>query len=153
MMPEDSVYGDWPQSGEIDIAESRGNLGANYPDGIDSVGSSLHWGPIASQDGFWRTTGKHNVRRSDYSDSFRTYGLEWSEKYLFTYIDNRLLQVFFTNFKSENMWDRGEFGQAIVNHSALVNPWSSTKNLNAPFDQSFYLILNVAVGGTNGYFK
>jgi beta-glucanase (GH16 family) len=25
MMPEDSVYGTWPQSGEIDIMESRGN--------------------------------------------------------------------------------------------------------------------------------
>jgi hypothetical protein len=24
---------------------------------------------------------------------------------------------------------------------------------NTPFDQKFYLILNVAVGGTNGYFK
>lgn len=25
MFPEDSVYGAWPASGEIDIAESRGN--------------------------------------------------------------------------------------------------------------------------------
>lgn len=24
--------------------------------------------------------------------------------------------------------------------------------MNAPFDQKFYLIFNVAVGGTNGYF-
>jgi beta-glucanase (GH16 family) len=154
MMPEDNVYGIWPQSGEIDIAESRGNAGGGFPDGRDSVGSALHWGPIAQVDAFWRTQGKHNVRRTDYSESFRTYGLEWSEKYLFTYIDNRLLQVFFINFDKgyDNMWDRGNFGQAIVNHSALHDPWSQTGKPNTPFDQDFYLILNVAVGGTNGYF-
>ncbi|KAG4437092.1 hypothetical protein IFR05_007426 [Cadophora sp. M221] len=153
MMPEDSVYGIWPQSGEIDIAESRGNSGDDYPDGRDSVGSALHWGPIAQADAFWKTQGKHNIRRADYSQSFRTYGLEWSEKYLFTYIDNRLLQVFFINFQNRaSMWDRGNFGQTIVNKSALHDPWSQTGNKNTPFDQAFYLILNVAVGGTNGYF-
>jgi beta-glucanase (GH16 family) len=154
MMPQNSVYGNWPASGEIDIAESRGNSGDQYPDGRDSVGSALHWAPVASADAFWRTQGKHNIRRTDYSETFRTYGLEWSEKYLFTYIDNRLLQVFFINFqtKYDNMWDRGKFGQAIVNHSALHDPWSQTGNRNTPFDQDFYLILNVAVGGTNGYF-
>ncbi|KAH7381818.1 concanavalin A-like lectin/glucanase domain-containing protein [Cadophora sp. MPI-SDFR-AT-0126] len=154
MMPQDSVYGIWPQSGEIDIAESRGNSGADYPDGRDSIGSALHWGPIAQADAFWKTQGKHNIRRADYSQSFKTYGLEWSEKYLFTYIDSRLLQVFFINFQNKpNMWDRGSFGETIVNKSALHNPWSQTGNRNSPFDQAFYLILNVAVGGTNGYFK
>jgi hypothetical protein len=50
------------------------------------------------------------------------------------------------------MWDRGKFGSDIVNNSALHDPWSQTGKLNMPFDQAFYLILNVAVGGTNGYF-
>ncbi|KAN0096478.1 glycoside hydrolase family 16 protein [Hyaloscypha variabilis] len=154
MMPQDSVYGPWPASGEIDIAESRGNSGATFPDGRDSIGSALHWAPVPAADAFWRTQGKHNIRRTDYSESFRTYGLEWSEKYLFTYIDNRLLQVFFINFQTryDGMWDRGNFGAAIVNHSALHDPWSQTGQRNTPFDQDFYLILNVAVGGTNGYF-
>jgi hypothetical protein len=31
------------------------------------------------------------------------------------------------------------------------NPWEAGEP-SAPFDQEFYLILNVAVGGTNGYF-
>lgn len=91
MMPEDSVYGEWPKSGEIDIMESRGNYGDDYPDGRDSAISALHWGPIAEKDAFWRTSGKHNVRRTDYSETFHTYGLEWSDNYLFTYIDSRLL--------------------------------------------------------------
>jgi len=34
-----------------------------------------------------------------------------------------------------------------------ANPWQYSKNKNAPFDRNFYLILNVAVGGTIGYFR
>jgi hypothetical protein len=44
MMPVNDTYGGWPASGEIDIAESRGN-DVDYPDGgRDIVSSSLHWG-------------------------------------------------------------------------------------------------------------
>ncbi|KAF2088051.1 glycoside hydrolase family 16 protein [Saccharata proteae CBS 121410] len=154
MMPDASVYGDWPRSGEIDIAESRGNYGDDYPDGRDSVISALHWGPVPEADAFWRTSGKHNVRRTDYTEAFHTYGLEWNEDYLFTYIDSRLLQVFFIKFSAgaSNMWNRGKFADSGINKSALFDPWSQTGKANTPFDQAFYLILNVAVGGTNGFF-
>ena len=97
MMPEPQGphgagrYGPWPASGEIDIMESRGNSGQDYPDGRDSVLSALHWGPLPEVDAFWKTAGKHNLRRTDYSNSFHTYGLEWNEKYLFTYVDTRLV--------------------------------------------------------------
>jgi hypothetical protein len=50
------------------------------------------------------------------------------------------------------MWNRGGFSEKLVNNSALYNPWASTGQKNTPFDKSFYLILNVAVGGTNGFF-
>jgi hypothetical protein len=50
------------------------------------------------------------------------------------------------------MWDHGNFGETIVNKSALFDPWSQTGRANTPFDQPFYLILNVAVGATNGFF-
>jgi hypothetical protein len=46
MMPEDSAYGIWPLSGEIDIMESRGNA-PGYPlGGRDVYSSTLHWGMI-----------------------------------------------------------------------------------------------------------
>lgn len=100
MMPEPQgpkdagAYGPWPASGEIDIAELRGNAGSTYPDGRDSVGGTLHWGPLAEADAFWRTSGKHNLRRTDYSEEFHTFGLEWSENYLFIYVDTRLVVSF-----------------------------------------------------------
>jgi Glycosyl hydrolases family 16 len=173
MMPEADVYGKWPRSGEIDIAESRGNFGDGYPDGRDSLIGALHWGPVSEKDAFYKTSGKHNLRRTDYSEAFHTYGLEWSENYLFTYIDSRLLvsemplqlsrysywsplqQVFFVKFNLgyDNMWERGGFGKTTLNNSALFDPWSQTGKANTPFDQDFFLILNVAVGGTNGFFK
>merc|ERR1711923_258694 len=42
LMPKNSVYGGWPQSGEIDVMESIGNEGDG---GIKSVSSTLPWGP------------------------------------------------------------------------------------------------------------
>ncbi|KAF2795522.1 glycoside hydrolase family 16 protein [Melanomma pulvis-pyrius CBS 109.77] len=154
MMPERDTYGKWPASGEIDIAESRGNFGDDYTSGgRDSLIGALHWGPVPEKDAFYKTSGQHQVRRTDYSQKFHTFGVEWSEDYLFTYIDSRLLQVFFIKFsKYRSMWDRGGFGEVTVNHSALFDPWSQSGRPNTPFDHPFYLILNVAVGGTNGFF-
>lgn len=44
MFPEASKYGDWPQSGEIDIMETRGNDISYPPGGRDVYTSTLHWG-------------------------------------------------------------------------------------------------------------
>jgi len=44
MMPEDSVYGIWPLSGEIDIMESRGNARGYGSGGRETVSSTIHWG-------------------------------------------------------------------------------------------------------------
>jgi hypothetical protein len=56
---------------------------------------------------------------------------------------NLLLQVDCT---SMSFWERGGW-----NNTGLYNPWFGQGN-NAPFDQEFYFVLNVAVGGTSGYF-
>jgi beta-glucanase (GH16 family) len=44
MMPEDSEYGIWPLSGEIDIMESRGNARGYRTGGRETVSSTIHWG-------------------------------------------------------------------------------------------------------------
>jgi hypothetical protein len=41
-----------------------------------------------------------------YSEGFHTFGVEWSENFLYTYVDNRLLQVHFVGFGGQNMWTR-----------------------------------------------
>jgi hypothetical protein len=50
------------------------------------------------------------------------------------------------------MWTYGDFAGSTVNKTVPSNPWSGSDRKNTPFDQDFYLILNVAVGGTNNYF-
>jgi beta-glucanase (GH16 family) len=152
MLPVDSKYGDWPRSGEIDIAESRGN-GYKYPlGGNNIVSSTLHWGPSQEHNRWWRNHVKRQALHSRYSDDFHVFGLEWSEKYLFTYIDTRLLQVLYTNF-NEPLWKRGKFPPSSRNGIKPVDPWSSTQRFSTPFDQDFYLILSLGIGGTNGWFQ
>lgn len=153
MMPEDSKYGAWPASGEIDIAEVRGN-GWQYPLGNDAMQSSLHWGPSAKLDAYWKSYGLKQLRRgNDFTKEFHTYGLIWTEDYLFTYLDSVLKQVFFMKFEDKPpLWERGGFDSATINNTIPENPWKSTGRTNTPFDENFYLILNVAVGSQNGWF-
>jgi len=78
--------------------------------------------------------------RTTYAKDFHTYGMEWSEKYIFTYIDDRLHQVLYIQF-DEPFWKRGDFPPATANGTQLVDPWGQTGNKGTPFDQEFYLIL------------
>jgi beta-glucanase (GH16 family) len=152
MLPVDNVYGPWPASGEIDILESRGNNHTYDQGGNNIASSTLHWGPDPANDAWWRTNVKRTALHTTYAASEHTFGLEWSQKYIFTYIDSRLLQVLYTNF-DQPLWQRGNFPLAGDNGTRLVDVWSQTGRDATPFDQEFYLIINVAVGGTNGWFQ
>lgn len=151
MLPVNETYGPWPASGEIDIAETRGNNYTYDAGGNNIVSSALHWGPDPANDAWWRTNNKRQALHTTYSAAQHVYGVEWSEKYIFTYIDTRLLQVLYFNFDGA-LYSRGQFPLSDSNGTTLVDPWSQTGNPATPFDQEFYLILNVAVGATNGWF-
>jgi beta-glucanase (GH16 family) len=151
MMPVTNTYGAWPASGEIDIMESRGNNHSYVFGGNNLVSSALHWGPDTDNDAYRHTQNVKHALHAEFGDYFHTYGLEWSEKYLFTFVDTRLLQVFYNTF-STPLWPQGYFPLSTVNGTRLVDPWSQTGRANTPFDREFYLIINVAVGGQNGWF-
>lgn len=71
------------------------------------------------------------------------------------YFDDRLTQVLYTKFHAdETLWKKGGFAGDSENNTIIANPWEDSNSTtgNAPFDQEFYLILNVAVGSTNGWF-
>ena len=69
-------------------------------------------------------------------------------------MDSRLTYSLYLKF-DEPFFKRGDFPPIVQNDTDFIstpNPWKDgTKNV-APFDQPFYLIMNVAVGGTNGWF-
>jgi len=147
MLPKHNTYGQWPASGEIDLMESRGNKPGSPQHGVDYVASTLHWGPHYPENGYMLTTKEVQAPSgATFADDFHVYGLEWNEKGLRTYVDSTtMLQIDWTN---TDFWTRGGWSNTPFN-----NPWVGSTSKGAPFDHEFYLLLNVAVGGTNGYFK
>ncbi|KAG6812811.1 hypothetical protein H0H92_000269 [Tricholoma furcatifolium] len=154
MLPVNNTYGAWPLSGEIDIMEARGN-GPSYPkQGTNWVRASLNWGPLSWLNAVSKTYGAWNLRRGSFDTDFHTYALEWTEDFIRIYVDTRLHYMMPVLSLKESFWQRGDFPSVVQNGSesiVLNNPWVNGSTA-APFDQSFYLILNVAVGGTNGWF-
>jgi beta-glucanase (GH16 family) len=153
MLPVNDTYGPWPMSGEIDIMESRGNDPSYPKQGRNYVRSTLNWGPTVDLNAGAKTYGWWFERRTSYDQGFHDFSVEWTEDYMYMYIDTRLHRAVDLRFDVP-FFERGDFPQVITNGTeqiVLQNPWIHGPN-SAPFDQQFYLVLNVAVGGTNGWF-
>jgi len=145
LLPKRNSYGDWPASGEIDIVESRGN-GPSYPyDGDNVFSSTLHWGPYWAQDPYQKTHQSYTLSGTDFSQDFHIFGMYWDATGLYTYLDSQSNVILTVNFTQMDFWTRGGWG------TTYANPWAGRPNA-APFDQEFFLVMNVAAGGTNGYF-
>ena len=125
-----------------------------HPRGIDYVRGSLNWGPFSWLNGVSKTFGWWTNRRRTFADGFHSYVLEWDARFMRIYVDSRLTYMLYLRF-DEPFFARGAFPSVVANGTGFVqleDPWrNGTRNV-APFDQQFYLIMNVAVGGTNGWF-
>ncbi|KAJ9072707.1 hypothetical protein DSO57_1025110 [Entomophthora muscae] len=143
LLPTDHAYGSWPASGEIDILESRGNAPGNGGTGNNEMASTLHWGTDFFSNQYERTTASYKLPNGQsFADDFHTFTLEWNPSSIITRVDdNIVLNVPI----SDSFWNMGKFS------SRLHNPWDG-ESKDAPFNQEFNIILNVAIGGTNGYF-
>jgi len=150
MLPTDEVYGGWPKSGEIDILEAV-NLKTIDGDGVEEnrIYGTLHYG----QD--WPNN-VHSGREyslpdgASPADDFHTYAIEWQEGEIRWYVDDYLYatqrkSTIRTNSKGEavGLSHRGWFAEYFDQITGeLTTYWN-----NAPFDQDFHMILNLAVGG------
>jgi len=145
-LPRYNMYGDWPASGEIDLMENRGNV--NYPiGGSNSFGSTLHYGPMWQMDDWPKNHAEYTLPpdEGDFSDDFHIFGMIWNETTLYTYLDDESQKVLEVPF-NVHFWQKGGWDK-----TGMTNPWKN-RPCAAPFDQEYYLILNVAVGGTGPYF-
>ncbi|CAG0924448.1 unnamed protein product, partial [Notodromas monacha] len=154
MLPRKNAYNGWPASGEIDICESRGNrdLSMNGVQiGEQQISQTLHFGPFFPVNGYESAHFEIN-NPAGYGADFHLYGLEWTPDYIKLSVDNTVTGTLTPTS------DKGFFGihpfEQQIDMATVEHPWQPEKGATkmAPFDQEFYLILNVAVGGTNGFF-
>ena len=111
LLPQDSPYGGWPVSGEIDVMEALGHQPS-------IAHATLHWGDSGGND---TGEGFECAVSPNYSDDYHTYTLEWAENSMAIYFDGTLCHDF--------------------------TSWSSPLGFPKPFDQPFYMIVNLSVGG------
>lgn len=131
MMPADNVYGGWPLSGEVDILEGV-NLGATCETCEGGVGenrmiSALHFGDYAPKNKFLDTRVALPSRALP-SDDFHVWTFEWGEGLMRFYLDGR------------------KYWEVTADQWETASPLA-TSNPVAPFDQPFYIMANLAIGG------
>lgn len=113
MLPEDSLYGGWAASGEIDIMEGWGST-------PEKICGTIHFGDLWPANTY--LTKDYLFAEGDSSENWHTYAIEWEKGSIRWYVDDIL-------YSEQTEW------------------FSANRAYPAPFDQNFYLILNLAVGG------
>lgn len=113
MLPEDSVYGGWAASGEIDIMEGWGST-------PEKICGTIHFGDVWPNNTY--LTGNYDFAGGDSTENWHTYSIEWDKDEIRWYVDDNL-------YSRQSEW------------------YSVNRAYPAPFDQNFYLLLNLAVGG------
>lgn len=118
------------------------------------VRSTLNWGPVDFINSAGLTSGWWTRRRQDFSDDFHTFVLEWTPEFLNCYVDSPRNLMLGLKF-DKPFYERGNYPGTAQNgtHQVILkDPWAISGANSAPFDKDFYLIMNVAIGGRNGWF-
>jgi len=130
LLPQKDTYGGWASSGEIDVLEVKGqeprtvvgtiHYGSGWPNNTE--GSTVHTLPDGGR-----------------IDAFHTYAVEWEPDEIRWFVDGK-------RYGTQRFWwscsKRGaDNSGANPVSEADLNPWP------APFNQPFYLVMNLAIGG------
>jgi beta-glucanase (GH16 family) len=129
MLPQSEKFGGWAASGEIDILEVKGHEPTK-------VHGTLHFGSRWPANA--HATKAYTLPKNGTIADFHVYTLEWEPSEMRWAVDG---QVYATQsfWWSSSKTDKSK--GAKPTKEADLNPWP------APFDQPFYLIINLAVGG------
>ena len=129
LLPQDDRYGGWAASGEIDVMEIAGEKPRE-------VLNSIHYGSTFPKR--MLHTHVHTLPDDGTVADWHVYAVEWEPGEIRFFVDE-------VHTSTENFWwscSQTADGQGLEARRATdLNPWP------APFDQPFYLVMNVAVGG------
>ncbi len=129
MLPQDEKYGSWAASGEMDVMEARGQQ-------PNKVLGSLHYGSRWPANA--HASCEYAFPKGSDIAGFHVYAVEWEPGEIRWLVDNKQYGV--QSFWWSSSKTDGTKGAKPANESEL-NSWP------APFDQPFYLVMNLAVGG------
>ena len=119
MATDEGLYGQWPKCGEIDIMEVMGqDTSKSY--------HTIHYG-YSSGNGHKENQGTRQIEANGYSDDFHVYRVDWEPGKISWYVDD------------EFVYETSDWYTGTDDDNQITYP--------APFDQNFYVILNLAVGG------
>lgn len=99
MLPENSVYGLWPRSGEIDIMESSPNVWGNKAYGTAHCLSGHGGNPIV-------TVGTE-IKKMD--KKWHTYAINWTPEGITWYYDGKVLTNYRNPHNDEDGWQAWPF--------------------------------------------
>jgi beta-glucanase (GH16 family) len=130
MLPQDAAYGGWAASGEIDLMEIVGEK-------PHAVLNSIHFGSpgLPARE---LITHAHPLPGGSTVADWHVYACEWEPGEIRFHVDE------VHTCTRDHWWScsRTKNGEGVIaRRAADVNPWP------APFDQPFFLLMNVAVGG------
>lgn len=120
MLGSDIDTNEWPQCGEIDIMELQGKR----PEVIQGTLHGPGFNGSEKEKGKQAITKYHALTNSRYDADFHVFAVEWDEDKIDYYVDDYLYQ----RIEKGDIPEGGEW----------------------VFDHNFFLLLNVAVGGTFG---
>lgn len=118
MANDENVYGQWPRCGEIDCMEVMGQ-------DTKKLYGTIHYGNPHAE-----SQGTYTIKDGEksFSDGFHTFTCDWEPGKITWYVDG-------IKYHEESNWHSTTEGQGTLTYPA-------------PFDQPFYIILNLAVGGS-----
>jgi len=129
MLPQKDTFGTWPASGEIDILEARGQE-------PNKILGTLHFG--AKWPANTHISKDTVLPNNGTIEDFHTYAIEWEPGEIRWLLDGK-------TYATQSFW----WSSSKTDGTKGVNP-TKEADLNtwpAPFDQPFYLVMNLAVGG------
>jgi beta-glucanase (GH16 family) len=129
MLPQDEKYGGWAASGEIDILEAKGHEPTKV---LGTLHFGSGWPANAEASKTYMLPDKGTIA------DFHVYSLEWEPSQIRWAVDGHV-------YATQSFWwssskrDAGKGAKPAGEQD--LNAWP------APFNQPFYLVMNVAVGG------